>query len=104
VCHSCHHFKLHPLWGSPWHQDWLTNPRSLLEQDFTLKSPIAKYLLAGFAQGQHWDLFERLVMRGVELPDEASTNILMSLAMAKKTDAQEWLITSGAVVRHASYI
>jgi hypothetical protein len=66
--------------------------------------PIAQYLLAVFAQGQHWDLFERLVKRRVELPDEASQNIIMFLAMAKKTDALEWLITSGAVVRHASFI
>jgi hypothetical protein len=44
------------------------------------------------------------VKRRVELPDEASKKILMSLAMAKKTDALECLITSGAVVRHASYI
>jgi hypothetical protein len=41
------------------------------------------------------------VKRRVELPDEASTKILMSLAMAKQTDALERLITSGAVVRHA---
>jgi hypothetical protein len=87
----------------PWHQPGMFARPSLLKQEFTLKSPVAQYLLAGFAHGQHWDLFERLVERRVELPDEASQKIFMSLAIAKKTDALEWLITCGAVVIHASF-
>jgi hypothetical protein len=69
----------------------------LLQQDFALKAPLGPCLLAGAAQGQRWDLFQDLVTRRVELPEEAATKILVSLATAKKTDWLKLLITSGCV-------